>query len=76
MTIRVDVAGGGSKRLHHQRTMLLHDVDAIAPHVLLANERGGKVKVVLLGQEEGRFVVGEDVVGGERWGFKKSYVGG
>ena len=66
MAIRVDVARGGSNCLHHQRTVPFHDVDAVTPHVCLTDKRGGEVEAVLLGEEEGVFVVGVDVVG-EKW---------
>ena len=75
MSIGVDVAGGGGNRLHHQKAMLLHNMKAVTPQMFLADKRGGKVNAMLLGEEEGGFVVGEDVMRKERWGFKDGYVG-
>ena len=75
MSIGVDVAGGGGNRLYHQRAMLLHDMKAVTPQMFLADERGGKINAMLLGEEEGGFVVGKDVMRTERWGFKDGNVG-
>ena len=64
MDLRGDGGGGGGKRFGEEVAVMVVDMQAIPPHVLLANKRFGKLGAEGKSDVVGGHVVGQNVGGG------------
>ena len=64
MEVRIDGGGSSSDGLEQKMPVPVENVQAVAPHVLIADERLGKSGPVLMGETMRGEVVGVDVSGG------------